>query len=320
MLEMRLCGGIWRLPRAYKKTRTKVRAFLSTEPLLAVVAFLLQCTVLSFHASECDTGYDVLGKQELDHEERKYRQGESQIDGTKLRLEDVTPQEGNHHRHRVQVIVRQDDLRQEEFVPLGHEREDCLRGDGRLHYREGYHIEGVELLCPVDTGGFDDFKGKRGLHVLPHKKHHGRRCNYWQYERQEVVRKPDLIDHLVKTDRDDLSRNHHDCHDEREEGAAELPGVHDERVCGQRGEIHCKAGRTRRDYKGVHEALQGVKALSQQDIQVAQEESGRDKRDCLLLDFVGGTGGVYDHLHEREEAHQRQDDTDDVYEGMKDMV
>lgn len=201
--------------------------------------------------------------------------------------------------------------RDEVVVPAGHEGEDGLHSQSRLH--DGQHdlIKGIELACTVNAGGLHDLHGKGGVQILLHEEKHGGCCNAGNDQGDEAVFQAHLGGQLQKAQCGHLCGHGHDEQGQGKGGLFELEVIGINAVSRQRREVDAERCRAGRHQQAVADAAYHRDVGVRKHVaEVCDDGLARHQREALL-NFEVGAGGVDDQHIEEEQAqkadqHQHQ--------------
>ena len=209
------------------------RANISVRPLFTVYK-----TFLAFHAAERNAADNVLGKNQIDYDDRKYRKRDHHIDLAHIKLQKVrTAQLGNQNRNGFPLGITDNQRRGEIVVPRFHKGKDGLHRDSGLQDRQDDHIEGVELAGAINASCLNQFLRQAGIHVLLHEKEHSRCCNAGQNQRPQRIGQVHIVHQAKETQRRYLHRHRHNEQDDGKCCILELEVVGVDCVCRQRAEV-----------------------------------------------------------------------------------
>ena len=130
----------------------------------------------------------------------------------------------------------------------------------------------------------------------------------------------DLVHELIKTDRGDLCRNHHDAKNEGEEWIAKLPVISYESIGRECGEVDGADSGPGGDDERVEKAADRVKGFAVEHSPVLRQMVGGYHRNSMLLNLRRVSCGVDDHDDKGKQAHHGQNDADDIDNGFVDGI
>ena len=163
-------------------------------------------------------------------------------------------------------------------------------------------VEGVELPCAINAGGFHDLHGQAGIQILLHKEEHRRGRNAGDDEGNEAVLQAHLRDELQETQRRDLGRHGHNEQDDGKRRLFEPEVIGVDAVGCQGRKIDAEGSRAAGHDQAVpHTSQHRDVGIRQHVFQVGHQRFSRQKGKALL-DLKMGTGGIDDQHIEEEQA------------------
>ena len=268
---------------------------------------------LFLYTAQRDAGNDVLGKEEIDHDDRHDGHHDHHVDLAHVKVHVIRAAQGSDQdRHRHLVLGLDDQGGDEVVVPRPHKAEDGLHRDGGLHDGQHDPVEGAELARAVDARGLHQGQRQRGLQVAVHEvKDRGGRDGRDDEGPQGVVQ-AHVGDQPQKAHGGDLGGHDQDGHDEGEGELFQPEIVGIQPIGRQRRKVSAQRRRGRGHDQAVDNALEhGEAAVVGHVFQVFKEVVARQPGKTLLQVGVG-PGGVDDQDVKEEQAQKRQDRQHDI--------